>query len=508
MSTGGDDPVDRLHESRAINVDEFDEWVREEATVIKEHLGTGTFDNEGRAVGLEHEFYAVDERSHSVRRAPESLLACLGFERELGLHMVELNTNPQPCNAWGIEALLAESRSKLQALQERAGTEQIRIVSDGTWTIGPEHNSTENYLTEATREAGLTLGINVSNGFRYHGFASGHRALNGSVDLPGATIDSDTTGPATLTLSIQPHYQFRSAEALPDHHGNALRIAGPLLALAANSPFLPPGLYDAAEPGRELLLEDGWTEHRIPIQEDVMNPVDGSAKVRFPADVETPAEAVDRIVEDHTIVPAEIDGGGRFDGAFAHFRHKHGTHWRWIRPVFEGATEATANVRIEFRPIPAQPTIPDTVAIVAAFAGLMRALYEDEHPASELAWSTARDNFYGAARDGLDAELTWETADGERTTDSELLFADLLDTATDGLRQHGLAGEQAREWIDPLRARVDTGQTAAGWKRSVVASALEDGRPASEAIETMQRRYIEQQAETLYAGHVSDWPVP
>lgn len=507
MSTDGDDPVEQLRDSRAIDIEAFDARVSEEATVLKDHIEAGTFDNSQRAIGLEHEFYGVGEQSYQLRRVPSSLVSCLGFEREMGLHMIELNTGAQPCNADGIDALLSESRSKLRALQERAGQEGVGIVSDGTWTIGPTHNTTENYLTEATREKGLTLGINVSNGFRYHGFASGRRALRGSVDLPGATIEGETPGPATLTLSIQPHYQFRTAAALPEHHGNALRIAGPLLALAANSPFLPPGLYDERNPDPQLLLSEGWAEHRIPIQEGVMNPEAGSTKVRFPADIDTPAEAVDRIVEDYTIVPTDVETNGRFDDAFAHFRHKHGTHWRWIRPVFEGGSESAANVRIEFRPLPAQPTLPDTVALVAAFAGLMRALSGTDHPASDLAWGTARDNFYAAARDGINADLVWLTADGERTRDTSVLFADLLDTAFDGLCQHGMCAGRARTWLDPLRDRADSGQTPANWKRAIVASNLTDSNAVREAIHGMQRRYIEQQAETLFTGHAVDWPI-
>ena len=115
-----------------------------------------------------------------------------------------------------------------------------------------------------------------------------------------------------------------------------------------------------------------------------MNPEDGPPKVRFPRDGDTPEEAVDRIVEDGVLVPAEIDAGERSDDAFVHLRHKHGSYWRWVRPVFGGATAADANVRIEFRPLPGRPTLPGAVAVVAAFVGLMIAFHEQDHPAREL----------------------------------------------------------------------------------------------------------------------------
>jgi hypothetical protein len=108
------------------------------------------------------------------------------------------------------------------------------------------------------------------------------------------TVDTDSHGPVGLTTSIQPHYQFRRATDLPDHFGIALRVAGPLLALGVNSPFLPPGLYDDPGPDRDLLLREGWVENRVPVYEGMMNPPDGPAKVRFPEDIDTPEEAVHR----------------------------------------------------------------------------------------------------------------------------------------------------------------------------------------------------------------------
>jgi hypothetical protein len=69
-----DDPIDGLRESRDIDFGAFDERVREEGKFVKEHLAEGTFDNDQTALGLEHEFYAVDREGHTIRRVPRSLL--------------------------------------------------------------------------------------------------------------------------------------------------------------------------------------------------------------------------------------------------------------------------------------------------------------------------------------------------------------------------------------------------------------------------------------------------
>ena len=501
-----DNPVDRLKKSRGIDFDEFDRRVREEGDVVVEHLEEGTFDNPQSTVGLEYEFYAVDAADGSLRRVHRSLLEFVGFEKELGLHNAELTTGVHPCNGPGLDALAREVEAKLAATDAWAAARGVRLVSDGMWTIGPDDHSTRTYLLEATHEEGLTLAINVSNAVRYHGLASGLREIGGRVEVPGVTLAADSLGPVSLTTSIQPHFQVERAADLPLLFGYALRVAGPLLALGANSPLFPPGLYDDPDPG--TVLEDGWAEHRIPVYEGMMNPPDGPDKVRFPADLDRPRDAVDRIVEDRTLLPAEIAAGERFDDSFVHLRHKHGSFWRWVRPVFDGASRAAANARIEFRPLPGQPTLGDTAAFVAAFAGAMTALPSDEHPVADLPWDRARENFYAAARDGLAADVTWITADGETTRDLCRCLDDLLDAALDGLVQCGLPRDRAADRLEPLRDRVRRRRTPAAWKRSLVAARLDRGRSLADAIHGAQREYLARQRETFVDGRFSDWPDP
>ncbi|OYR44501.1 MULTISPECIES: hypothetical protein [unclassified Halorubrum] len=510
MTGKGSDPVERLKRVADIDVDAFDARVREEADAIRAHVEAGTFDNEQVTTGLEYEFYAVDRETDNLRRIPRSLLGCVGFDRELGLHNAELNSAVHPFTGRGIDAVRADVTGKLDALQRRAAADGIRVVSDGMWTIGPAESATDDYLTEATHEEGLTLGINVSNGVRYHGFASvgADRLIGSEIDVPGARIDADSAGPVSLTTSIQPHYQPRRAADLPRYHRIATRLAGPLLALAVNSPFLPPALYDDPGPDRELLVADGYAEHRIPVYEQMMNPPGRDRKVKFPRDIDSVGAAIDRIAADPVLVPAEIEAEGRFDDEFVHFRHKHGSYWRWVRPVFDGATEGSASARIEFRPLPGQPTIPDAVAILAAFGGAMRGIAERGHPVVDLPWERAESNFYAAARNGLDAEMEWITADGATTTETAGLYRDLFAAAKDGLEEHGCTTDQIAAALSPLRSRVETGRTPADWKRSAVAVALDDGATPAEAIRSTQRAYIRLQARTLYDESLADWPGP
>jgi hypothetical protein len=201
-----------------------------------------------------------------------------------------------------------------------------------------------------------------------------------------------------------------------------------------------------------------------------------------------------------------VDRGGRFDDKFATLRRKHGTFWRWVRPVFGGDDRSSANARIEFRPIPAQPPVRDSMAFVATFAGLMESLPRHEHPVIGQDWAVARENFYAAARAGMESDQRWITNDGKETTDTAAVYDDLFSYAVDGLRTAGCTDEDATAYVAPLRARVESGVTPSEWKRSRVRTRVEAGDRLGAAIPAMQRQYVANQSETLLDGSFVDWP--
>jgi hypothetical protein len=324
-----------------------------------------------------------------------------------------------------------------------------------------------------------------------------------SVGAPNVELSAPTVLPESLITSIQPHFQVSTAATLPERFGYALRVAGPLLALAANSPFFPPDLYTTDD--AERVLDEAHAEHRIRVFESTLNRP-GAEKVRFPRDVASVEEAVDRLVEDPRVVPmAPPESSDRFDDSFARLRHKNGSFWRWVRPVFGGSTRSAANVRIEFRPIGAQPTVRDSIAFHATFAGLMHRLPASDHPVADLAWERARENFYAAARDGLASDQHWITADGEATTLPAAVYEDLFARAVEGLCAVGLDHETASRYVAPLRARVRAGVDPATWKRDRARERVEHGADLETAILRTQRDYIERQRGSLLDGTFADW---
>jgi len=491
----------QVREVLDIDPDEFASRVERETEILREELEEGTFDNPQAIVGLEYEFYAVDSDTDALMRVPRRLLEYIGFEKELGLHNAELSTTPQPLSRYGLRAQEAEVQAKLDAAETEVGREGMALVSDGLWTVPPIGETASEYLTDSIEQDGVRMAANMSRAVRYHAMANTDYAAELELDAPHVSLAADTVMPESLITSIQPHYQVAHAHDLPERFRYALRIAGPLLAVSVNSPFFPPELYDA---DGETVLAECWMENRVPVFESVLNPA-GSAKVTFPEDIDDLEAAIARIANDETVVPADIDTGGRFDDAFAHFRHKHGSFWRWVRPVFGGSTRTDANARIEFRPLPGQPTIRGTVSLLAVFAGLLESLPRREHPVYDQPWETARENFYAAVRDGLAADLSWVTADGTETDDTEELYAELLELARDGLELRGLDAAEANRYIQPLRERVDRRMTPARWKHDRVAERIADGEPFAQAVWGMQSDYIDAQRGTLIEGTFTEW---
>ncbi|MFC6939848.1 hypothetical protein ACFQE8_07695 [Salinirubellus sp. GCM10025818] len=497
----GSELAERVRQALDVDREEFERRVADEVEELKRELHEGAFDNPQAIVGFEYEFYAVNAETDALMRVPRRLLEFIGFEKELGLHNAEMQTTPQPLSSYGLRATTAEVQAKLDAAQREVRNEGMRLVSDGMWTVPPIGETARSYLADSVEEDGIRLATDMSDSVRYHAMANTEFGATMSLSAPHVELDAETVMPESLITSIQPHYQVPQAQDLPEYFRYALRIAGPLVALAVNSPFFPPDLY-TADP--EVVFADCPMENRVSVFESVLNPPD-DPKVRFPEDIENVEEAVDAIAGDRTVVPILQEPTGRFDDRFAHFRHKHGTFWRWVRPVFDGASRKAANARIEFRPLPGQPTVRDSVALLAVYAGLMESLPTREHPVYDLDWTDAHENFYAAVQNGLRADLEWITRDGDPTTDPEVVFGELFEHARDGLELRGLDEAEVDYYLRPLERRVELGVTPARWKYREVRSRYQRGVPFTEAIWGMQADYVDAQSETLIEGCFTDW---
>jgi hypothetical protein len=493
---------------RALSADtraEFDRRVAEQAADLRAAISDGDFDSAGFAVGLECECYGVDGEGQ-LTTLPDALFAAAGRTREIGCHNVELNSPPQPFDDDGVAAHAAALRTAVADLRADgdATDDACRVATDAMWTVPPAAGS-HAYLGAVDRTDGVTIATNMRSKPRYCAIDNAlleHAGGTIPLDVAGASHEFPTILVESLTTSIQPHLQIPSTAQFPRYFNAAIRTLGPVLALATNSPFLPGDLYNAVDDPHRL-VERTPHELRVPVFESTVNSA-GYEKAGCPQDIEAPTDIVDRVVDDWTCGPflrewEDADGDPHWE-----FRHKYGTYWRWVRSIIGGdasagdaptdaAVDAAADgaLRIEYRPLPTQPTVADILGLHWLVVGLLRGIVAADHPLTELAWPDARESFYNAVDDGLDAELHWVTADGEATTDHDVIYDEVFDLAERGLREQGLDAGDAVDRLAPIRARWEQETTPSQWKKDHVREELNGGESLADAIESMQRDYYE-----------------
>jgi hypothetical protein len=221
-------------------------------------------------------------------------------------------------------------------------------------------------------------------------------------------------------------------------------------------------------------------------------------KVRVPQDIESPTDVVDLVVADDLYAPflrEWLESSDRESLAehYWEFGHKRSTYWRWLRCVAGGDPVGTGDersLRVEYRPVPTQPTVRDVVGVQALVVGLIRGLVAAGHPIADLPRDAAEESFYNAAADGINAELSWLTADGDPTSDRAVIFAEVFDHARLGLREAGVSASEVDHYLGPIEARWETETTPSTWKVGRVREALSEGRSLENAITTTQREYL------------------
>ncbi|MFC7133512.1 MULTISPECIES: hypothetical protein [Salinibaculum] len=484
---------------------EFEERVERQAAALREAIAAGDLDNADFAVGLELEVYAVARGEDDGDGGHLTPLSDDVFDgvanKELGLHNAEINTEPNVMDGDGLAAQADSIAARFEAAQQAAREHGQELVPDAMWTIPPAAGS-DPYLSGHETVDGVSIAGNMRPDPRY-------LAIDNEVlDLAGGDIDFSVPGvdrafPSilfeSLATSIQPHLQIPSAEDFPEYYNAAIRTLGPVLAIGTNAPFLPPDLYtDVDDPHR--LVDETHHELRIAAFEQSVN-VSPNPKVRVPRDLDDATEVAERVVEDDLYAPflrEWLDESPRDTFADQHweFDYKRSTYWRWLRCVVGGdhidARNDERSLRIEYRPIPTQPTVRDVVGMQALTTGLVRGLVATGHPLTELPWAAAEESFYSAVESGLDADLAWVTADGERTDDAETVFGEVFEYARRGLREAEVPAADVDHYLSPIEARWEAGVTPSVWKKECVRDRLDAGESLAEAIEGMQHTYIRQ----------------
>jgi hypothetical protein len=418
--------------------------VEAETGLLAEWVARGACDEQSFVIGfeleawlLDHSFFPYPVNSDYLARLANPLVV-----PELSRFNVELNGTPRRLGAGALAALERELAATWDACQRTAHELEGTLIAIGILPTIREKDLTLANISPLKRYAALNAQVTA---------ARGGRPL--AIDIDGrerlALLHDDVMLEAATT-SFQVHLQVPASE-LVRHYNASVLLAAPMVAASANAPF--------------LFGHDLWDETRVPLFEQAVDCGALAPRVTFGTGYleEDPcAPFRENIARFAPLLPLLAQAPPE---ALAHLRLHNGTIWRWNRLLAGLDAGAPPHLRIEHRVMAAGPTILDMIANAALYIGAARALaLARRPPEAALPFALARDNFYRAARDGLDAELQW--CDGQRARARDLLHDEIVPLAHAGLAQLGVGEPERDRYLDVIAARLRTRQNGAAWQRA------------------------------------------
>ncbi len=440
------DEIDR----RYFDAEDFSEFRNRldlETELLREVFAGNEFSERGDVAGFELEAWLVDAEGDPVpdnERYLEVLDSPLVVP-ELAAFNVELNGSPSALTGNVFSRLHDELSATWSSCEQAADATDCSLVMIGILPTVREEMLSSRYMSRMVRYHTLNDRVMaLRDGRPLQLEIEGETGL--STSHPDVMLEAATT-------SFQIHLQCKPDRAVADFNAS-LAASAATVAASANSPFLF---------GHGL-----WDETRIPLFEQSVN-----VGERYPSRVsfgggyvnESLLEIFTENQKEHLIlIPAVKDDPS---SKFTHVRFHNGTVWRWNRPLIGFDFDGQVHLRIEHRVVPAGPSLKDCIANAALYFGLVRGIGLGAQPIEELLpFEVVRDNFYTAARYGLNARVRWHADGGiEETGIRSLLIDQLIPLARLGLQSEDIPDSEIDEYLEVIAARVDSGQNGAAWQR-------------------------------------------
>lgn len=460
----------------------FAKKLNDETALLRALFDSDLLSNTENIIGYELEAWLIDPAG---KPAPvnESYLAVLDdkalFSPELSQFNIELNSTPQQLSGHTFSKMQSELDFNWQHCRQVAQQVDADLTMIGILPTLNDHMLTLDMMSQTERYRALNEQV-----LRLRQGRPIQLDINGIEHLSSTHTDVMLEA---ATTSFQIHLQVPQSRAL--RYYNALQVlSAPMVAMSANSPLLF---------GKKL-----WQETRIPVFEQAVpvGGIDGAAfgpvkRVSFGTgyarnSLMEPFE--ENLQHFPVMLPESLSDN---PAELSHLRLHNGTIWRWNRPLIGFDADGTPHLRIEHRVMAAGPTTIDTIANCAFFTGLANYLVdEDVPPENRLEFSQARDNFYLAAKKGLNAQTSW--LDGQTGRMDELL-QHLLPLARLGLERIDCSREDIDDYISVIEGRISKGQTGAAWQLGYLENSSND-------LNKMLQRYLVNQRS---GNPVHEWKI-
>ncbi len=478
--------VTRDHFSKQ-DVAAFSTQVQDQLNVLKHLLAQPDFGEGPSTLGAELEYYLVDRDLNPIPRNQE-VLAQLDdpqFTVELNRFNLEFNLTPQPFRGAPFSAMEIDLANALVRIDAAAKPHGGRAVPIGILPTLRASHFNDRTMTDIPRYRALSRSLRELRGrpFEIH--------IDGADPLDFIKDDVTLEGANT---SFQVHWRINPCQF--SAHFNAVQLMTPLaVALGANSPsFLGHLLWDETRIAlfkqaidSRAMRDVGWHEPpRVSF---------GEGWVRLGA-WELFAESLALYppllpVTDNE-APRQALQEGRCPALNALRLHQ-GTTWPWNRAIYDPG--AGGHLRIEMRALPSGPT-PADMSATALFliGGALALLPAIDHLTATLPFRYAEQNFYRAAKLGIDATLIWPSTTGVELQERPVLdiARDLLPRVRNSLEETALDQGEVDRLLAVIQTRIDSRMTPARWQRQWVKH-FQRTLSTEEAFRAMLVLYVENQ---------------
>jgi len=417
-----------------------------ETQSLRDAFAAGRCSNAGPLIGLELEVWLID---HNFFPAPHNQsflerLANPSVVAELSQFNIEINSPVERLKGRSFQRMHAHLSETMRHCASNAHEDVDTVVAIGT--------------LPTLRQQDLSLQA-MTPSPRYRALNREAMRLRGGMPL---NIDIDAAVPDThhflacfkhvmleaAATSFQLHLQVPPATISRTYNASVI-LTAPLVAIAANSPFLF---------GQPL-----WNETRIAIFEQSLQQSHGPERVTLGTAYagEDITELFEENLRDYpALLPVEAGDPIR---RYSCLRLQNGTIWRWVRPIVGFDPDGTPHIRIEQRVLPAGPSVSDMMANAAFYFGAVHMLARELDDAEKvLPFALARENFYEAARHGLDTEIHWLSGGGKRPVRD--ILNELVPVAAQGLAAQGMDEDLIDHYLDIISMRLACGRNGAEWQ--------------------------------------------
>ena len=373
---------------------------------------------------------------------------------ELAQFNLEINLSPQVFDGAAFERMETELRERLAAVASVAAKHNTRILLTG---IMPSLRKFDLHIDKLTPKE------------RYFALMEALKAMRGSdYELHIAGIDEliirhDSPLLEACNTSFQVHLQVKPNDFVKMYN-IAQAVAGPTLAICANSPLLF---------GKRL-----WHESRIALfQQSIDNRKsrdhlrDQSPRVTFGRDwldksiLEIFKEDITRFriilgsdIEENSLETISRELAPKLKALQVH----NGTVYRWNRPCYGISPNGKPHIRIENRVLGAGPTVIDEIANSAFWLGVMEGMalqYDDI--TKYMSFDDAQDNFMKGAKMGIDTEFNW--TNDRKLSARNLISKELLPIARLGLESRNINSGDIDKYLGIIEERVKRHTNGARW---------------------------------------------